>query len=761
MAAALAYALVAGAGGIALRRYSRASFPAIAALVLLPLLLTGQALLTGGVYGAIDLAYTSQPLASVAERAGVTQVGNPVASDIYTEFIPWHAAVRDAIRHHQWPLWDRFALCGTVLAAAVQSAPYHPLHLVALALPLPSALTFIATMTFFIAAASMFLFVRPLVSAELPALLAAAIWMLAPHVGGFALTAYALALSTMPLVLLATRSLAREPSVRNTLLLAALLAVTILAGHPETTLHVVTVAVAYFFFEHRFRWSRAVPLGVVAGVLALFIAAISLLPFIQAVRETGELGERETFAAASWKPLRSLHAARDALLPPPLARYRTDAEEVPGAAYAGSLALALAVAGAIRRRHWFFIALFAVGLLAGVRAALFSDALRVLPLYSIAANEHLVWCCALAVAVLAAFGIESMERLAIVFIGVGAIIAIASWPQLDVRALLPLVLGGAAAAWRPRGGGAAAAPLSTNIAAIAILALFLVQRAGETAPFRTSVPRPAFYPPFPGIELIHAGEPFRVVAERSILPPNIGTHYGLEDARGYAAMTLERYAAAEPFWSIPQPTWSNRVESFDSPFLSLMNVRFALAKHGSPLPPAWRILGAFDAYDVVENTRVLPRAFVPATVHAGVTRAEAFHGVETSGDFGASAWIEGGERATGANGPGTVTTRELGSKLDMQASMANDGWIVVSESAWNGWHATIDGKAAPVRVADSTFIGVHVPKGEHHVRLVYQPLSFVIGAGVSALTLLVLSAWCLVGEVDFGGADALVRPAPR
>src|ERR1043166_4331692 len=112
MAAALAYALVAGAIGFALRRYSRASWAAIAVLLLLPLFPAGQALVTGGVYGSIDLAYTSEPLASVAERAGVTHVTNPVNSDVYTEFIPWHAAVRDAIRHRQWPLWALFSFCG-------------------------------------------------------------------------------------------------------------------------------------------------------------------------------------------------------------------------------------------------------------------------------------------------------------------------------------------------------------------------------------------------------------------------------------------------------------------------------------------------------------------------------------------------------------------------------------------------------------------------------------------------------------------------
>jgi uncharacterized membrane protein YfhO len=141
---------------------------------------------------------------------------------------------------------------------------------------------------------------------------------------------------------------------------------------------------------------------------------------------------------------------------------------------------------------------------------------------------------------------------------------------------------------------------------------------------------------------------------------------------------------------------------------------------------------------------LLPRAFVPATVHAGATRPETFHGAQTCGDFGAEAWIEAGRRGVSGNGPGVVTVREIGSKLDMRASMANDGWIVISESAWNGWHASIDGAPAVVRIANATFLGVHVPKGTHHVRLVYQPLSFVIGAGITAATLLVLSARCLV-----------------
>src|SRR2546423_480482 len=106
MAAALAYLLVAGSIGLALRRFARAAPATIVVLMLLPLLLSGRALLTGGVYGAIDLAYTSEPLAWLAERSGITEIANPNASDVFAQFIPWQAAVRDALRHHQWPMWD-------------------------------------------------------------------------------------------------------------------------------------------------------------------------------------------------------------------------------------------------------------------------------------------------------------------------------------------------------------------------------------------------------------------------------------------------------------------------------------------------------------------------------------------------------------------------------------------------------------------------------------------------------------------------------
>ena len=68
--AALLYLLIALTLLAFARRVIPLSLAAGATLLLLPLLFTGRALFTASVYAPIDIAYTSEPLASMAREAG-------------------------------------------------------------------------------------------------------------------------------------------------------------------------------------------------------------------------------------------------------------------------------------------------------------------------------------------------------------------------------------------------------------------------------------------------------------------------------------------------------------------------------------------------------------------------------------------------------------------------------------------------------------------------------------------------------------------
>src|SRR5207248_5179964 len=85
--AALLYLLSAAGTLVLVRRFVALSRPAWAVLILLPLCLTGRALVTGRVYAPIDVAYHFDPLASMATRVGVERIANPLPSDVPVQFL--------------------------------------------------------------------------------------------------------------------------------------------------------------------------------------------------------------------------------------------------------------------------------------------------------------------------------------------------------------------------------------------------------------------------------------------------------------------------------------------------------------------------------------------------------------------------------------------------------------------------------------------------------------------------------------------------
>jgi hypothetical protein len=66
------------------------------------------------------------------------------------------------------------------------------------------------------------------------------------------------------------------------------------------------------------------------------------------------------------------------------------------------------------------------------------------------------------------------------------------------------------------------------------------------------------------------------------------------------------------------------------------------------------------------------------------------------------------------------------------------GILVLTDLAYPGWRASLDGKPADLLTADGLFRAVAVPAGEHRIVFRYRPLSFYAGAAVSLAALAAL-----------------------
>jgi uncharacterized membrane protein YfhO len=76
--------------------------------------------------------------------------------------------------------------------------------------------------------------------------------------------------------------------------------------------------------------------------------------------------------------------------------------------------------------------------------------------------------------------------------------------------------------------------------------------------------------------------------------------------------------------------------------------------------------------------------------------------------------------------------------ITVQAEMREAGWVVLLDRWDPGWRATIDGHATAVLVANHMFRAVPAGSGTHQIEFTYHPSGLLLGAVISAVTLLAL-----------------------
>src|SRR6187200_1480241 len=259
-----------------------------------PLLFTGKAVVTGGVFAPLDIAYQAEPLRSLRAERGIERTWNPLTVDLVSQMLPWRRAVREQLSRGRMPLWNPYVLAGEPLLGVAQPAIFHPGTWIGLLLPLPQAWTFDLTLRFFFGLACAYLFLRGTGSSELASLLGAAAWGFSDFLVFYVGYPVTPSVAPFPLLLLGLWRLARrgeraaaersDSDRRAVALTAVALCASVVAGHPETLLFLVFGGGLFFLAElweaGRGRRLRPVLLSLAAGALALGLTAVVLLPFV-------------------------------------------------------------------------------------------------------------------------------------------------------------------------------------------------------------------------------------------------------------------------------------------------------------------------------------------------------------------------------------------------------------------------------------------------------------------------------------------------
>ena len=759
------------------RTSRRSDAVCLAILACLPVLLEARALMPGRVLSSAALLYWYPPWQYL--HPGPV-AADPLQSDMAFVFQPWLLHTRREIRAGRLPLWNPNADAGVPFLANMQSGVFCPFNIPAWVLPPGFAIALAAVAKFEVAGLGTYLFLRLLGTAPPAALVGGTAFMFS----GFIVAWLGWSLGSvgvwLPALFAAVEWLKRTGTRRAAGLLAAVVAVQWLGGHPETSVHILGAAVLWALWRGASPGSPApggalpflgrVALGVVLGTGA---AAVVLLPFLAYLPgTTAFIARRAATGMPVWPPSLAMsllvpryfgHPGSGSLWCENFTSNYTELSGTVGLVPWVLLPVALLARAEGRRTALFFAALALACLPVIYLVPVVTPLLASLPGAPVMAHIRLVLILGFALSVLGGLGADRLlaapaaERRRFVWPVTLVLLALLGWMAWRFRADRDAITA-ARAMWYVRGEVVRAAvlllasgllvrhllirPRPVGWSAGALLAVQLASVVPFASTFYPVIPAAEFFPRTPAIEFLakHAGE------ARVVLPnPNVADVYGLADPTGCDAMNPARTARLVTgrtdfgrFGNDPVilPKKPNRR------VLDLLAVRYLLTWPKGPAPVAG-LLPAYDGPDarIWRNPTALPLAFLVARVRQ-VTDEEALRLIERGGvdlktealAAGVSASAETPRVASTRAGTAAIESHGPGS-LVVRTTAPGASFLVFLESWDSGWTVAVDGVRARVVRTDYAFCGVAVPAGSHRVVFAYRPVSFTLGLIVSAMAI--------------------------
>jgi hypothetical protein len=269
----------------------------------------------------------------------------------------------------------------------------------------------------------------------------------------------------------------------------------------------------------------------------------------------------------------------------------------------------------------------------------------------------------------------------------------------------------------------------------------------------------------------HPTDRFAVDAHGPFRLHNLGMTYGIEGAVGYDSVSIWRYVnflyvinngAPYPGPKLLHDLAAGDIKRFGSPLVDLLDVRWVVAPQ--PPAPGWverfHPTGELHArhepqWDwqlrVYENPHPMPRAFVLYRAELVADDAQAARRLAGL-DPRKLALVDRALSPPPVGDDRPLTPAELVAvdrhHLVIDAQPSAPGLLVMSETDYPGWSATVDGRPAELVRADYALRGVALGAGRHRVELRFRSRPTELGLALSLLGLLGLG---LLGRGRFRG----------
>jgi hypothetical protein len=653
--------------------------------------------------------------------------------------LPTHYGVyNEGLKAGELRLWNPYLLCGLPIYSDPMVHPFYPPNLLLHRIFSPDAAYGLALLLhFFFSGAAMFWALRTMGRSQAAATLGGVVWMLLGYHAMWFSTAILLGASVFgPLALAAVSKGLEKKDLRLAAWAGLAMGMILMGSHPQHAAHCFIFMAGWLVcawvrdregrpFVARFSSLFAV-LSIGTG-LAAILTRLDSIAFGN--RVTGP--DLETLYG---RPLGLITHLAGLVLGK--VYYPADMLlEYEFTLYAGLAATGLALTGAVRgfrEPATRYVAIFgaAAFLVAFVKPlALLAGSL---PLLKLSPPSRWVYLGGFALAILSARGADALTAnpggAARWACGAAALLALPGfWIPGAVETMIGFALAAAAALAlrrRPR----AALALCLGALLWDLLPFFRHFNFAVDRRIVSEVPEPIRFAlerdPGPWRATGSAGQgfttPHRELSSELIVGNSVLSLHRVESPAGFDAIIPSVYAEfSRKAGATVEATgrviaWKN----FASPLLDVAGLKYVFMPYEIRMPERFTLVKQWDRVRLYENGAALPRAWLSPGPIDGETPSRIDAPVE---------WVERGtDRA----------------RLDVTAPRA--AWLVVSDTFYPGWEATVDGRPVPIRTAHAAFRAVEIPEGRHAIEFRFRPASARFGMIGSILFTIVALAFALL-----------------
>jgi hypothetical protein len=627
--------------------------------------------------------------------------------DQTVQFVPWTIYTLERYRAGQIPLWNPHSQLGVPFMANGQSAIFYPTILLHWHLPETWSWTISAALRLFVAGLGMYLLAGRYGLRRFPRLLTAVAFMLCGFNVVWLNHPQTNVMPLLPWAVLMTEMLIQRVTLHRVLGATIVFFIQFLGGHPASCIHLLLTCALLWMLriiipqKGNRSWAQPLRSGAVLAAAVAFafaLAAAQWLPLLEYAKHSGAAIVRQdkldhaSLIATDPRYLLGLvfpyaNGFPDGVAPFEFRRVThlpNTNELAPGFIGTIPLVLALFAAFTLRRQRivklWTILALVAAAI--AIKFPGVDHVVRYIPGLNVAQNARLLVVSALALAILAGFGLDALTlqlrdgidpvrtrkwlmRIACTLAAIALLATIvlfaAKNPILNrgyaaaeaeykatpihehsldhvksvvrrvhlellltsARLLIPAAMLGLAALllWRHQ----RRAGRSIACYAWPWFGLALIDLLAFAIPFNSGAPAETYFPGTTAIHKLRDLPPYRLAATFRTLPPETATAFALADIRGYDALAPERYYrwwAHSGIGELPPSAqgYLARLENPEHPAWSLLNFGYLLTPPDQPAPgEPFKPIDAGDDAIIYQHTAPRPRAWVAARAEVSET----------------------------------------------------------------------------------------------------------------------------------------------